>query len=69
MFQGPDGIFTTLTLGCVRDGRLENARWPANKLVQRMRACKRFDVRERLDAGRGIVVDQDVVHGKAGTGE
>ncbi len=28
-----------------------------------------FDVRERLDAGGGIVVDQNVVHGEAGTGE
>ena len=39
MFQGPEGIFTTLTLGLSRR-RLENARLPANKLVQRMRACR-----------------------------
>ena len=68
MFQGPDGILTTLTLGVSRR-RLENARLPREQAGPADARLQGLDVREGLDAGGWIVVDQDIVDSEAGAGE
>ena len=59
MFQAPDGIFTRFTLGESR-WRLENASLPAQQAGQPDARAHRLDVRERLHAGRWIIVDQNI---------